>query len=137
MASTERLDQLFAALEVLKESLELCKTPMAEKYPHTFRDSVIKRFEFTIDLLWKNLKDFLELQEVNFPMSPKGVFRAAFDEGFINASEYQVLLDMIGARNNTSHRYEEAMAIETVKKISEYYSSIESLTERLSERMEK
>ncbi len=67
------------------------------------QNGLIQRFEFTLELAWKTLKDFLEEEwfEVH---SPKETIRQAFHAGYI--SDAQVWIDMIDIRNAFSHDYD-------------------------------
>jgi hypothetical protein len=74
----ERIDALQSALERLGESLSsfASKDLTANPVIHTqIRDSVIKRFEFCVDLFWKCLKDYLYQKYGVNVASPKSSFR--------------------------------------------------------------
>ena len=68
------------------------------------RNGLIQRFEFTIELAWKTLKDFLE-SEGFVVKSPKQTIREAYRNHFI--TDAQVLLDALQRRNELSHDYNE------------------------------
>ena len=73
---------------------------------------LIKRFEFCYDFTWKFLRRYLIDKysiEVN---SPKKVFQELLKQKMISPDEEQLLLDMVEARNNTSHTYNEILAEE-------------------------
>ncbi len=74
------------------------------------RDSVIQRFEFTFELLWKTIKRTGEYELLEC-VSPKSCFKLAFKMGLIRNES--VFLDMLECRNLTSHTYDEGNA-ETV-----------------------
>lgn len=67
------------------------------------RNGLVQRFEFTLDLSWKVMKDFLEYKGFNFKPSPKDTFRLAQQSSFI--SNAQELIDGIDIRNELSHDY--------------------------------
>jgi nucleotidyltransferase substrate binding protein (TIGR01987 family) len=90
------------------------------------RNGLVQRFEFTIDLSWKVMKDYLEYKGFNFKPSPKDTFRQAFQSGYIDYA--QVLIDGLDIRNELSHDYSEEKfkkAEETLK--SETYPALEKL----------
>ena len=67
------------------------------------RNGLVKRFEFTIEMGWKTMKDFLE--EEGFTVnSPKGTFRQAFESGYLK--DAQPLIDALEVRNKLSHDYD-------------------------------
>ncbi len=48
------------------------------------RNGLVQRFEFTLDLSWKVLKDFLEEKGFVFKPSPKDTIKLAAESGFID-----------------------------------------------------
>lgn len=93
------------------------------------RDGVIQRFEFTFELGWKSLKEYMEDQgaagEFQFP---KGVLKAAYAAGLI--SDADVWLDMLASRNVTSHIYDDAQAAQVLDAIRNcYFDPLNALKE--------
>ena len=81
----------------LKEAVEMPELNELE------RNGLIQRFEFTIDLGWKVLKDYLEDKGFSFKPSPKDSIREAQRAGFIDYG--QELIDGLDMRNELSHDY--------------------------------
>ena len=69
------------------------------------RNGLIQRFEFTLDLSWKVMKDYLEEKGFAFKASPKDTFRLAQQGKFIDFA--QALIDGLDIRNTLSHDYNE------------------------------
>jgi len=67
------------------------------------RNGLIQRFEFTIDLSWKVLKDYLEEKGFVFKPLPKDTIREAQRAGLIDFG--QALIDGLDIRNDLSHDY--------------------------------
>jgi len=67
------------------------------------RNGLIQRFEFTIDLAWKVLKDYLIEKGFAFKPSPKDTIRQAQQSGLIDFA--QQLIDGLDIRNELSHDY--------------------------------
>lgn len=82
----------------LKEAMEMKKLNELE------RNGLIQRFEFTIDLAWKVMKDYLEYKGFDFNPSPKDTFRLAQESEFIDYA--QELIDGLNMRNELSHDYD-------------------------------
>lgn len=82
---------------------------------------LIQMFEFTFELAWKVMKDFLESEGFQVA-SPKGTIRQAYQSGYIaNAEDWmQALQD----RNMTVHTYDDATAQAVVSEISSRYLSM-------------
>lgn len=97
-----------------------------------YRDGLIQRFEFTVELAWKSLKEYLEDQGMVLSIaSPRGILKEAFAAGVIaDAKQWN---DILTARNLTSHVYDEETAeriakqiccdfLPTLKKLRDFYS---------------
>lgn len=86
---------------------------------------IIQSFEFTFELAWKTLKDFLEAQGVQCAF-PREVFKQAFQAGILPNGE--VWLEMLGKRNLLAHTYDENLAQEAFQLITrEYYPLMRDL----------
>lgn len=85
-----------------------------------YQDALIKRFEFTFELAWKTLREFLIDQGYQLEIaSPKGVISFAWREGIISGEE--IWLDMLNARNATAHDYGRELSGEIAERISNQY----------------
>ena len=124
------------ALSTLKELIDIIEKE--EKILHfdfvdketilkIFRDSLIQRFEYSVDTLWKYLKEFLFTEKGIDFASPKPIFRACLTVGLVNKNDVELLIDMVNDRNSTSHGYNEDQAEIISKKILVYYPLIEKL----------
>ena len=74
------------------------------------QDSLIQRYEYTIELAWKTMKDYLEFEGFVDVSSPKKAVRKAFQEEIIKDGSGWI--KALNDRNRTSHAYEESMANE-------------------------
>ncbi|MDR2557173.1 MAG: nucleotidyltransferase substrate binding protein [Bacteroidales bacterium] len=68
------------------------------------KNGLIQRFEFTIELAWKVMKDFLEEKGFAFKPSPKDTFRQAQEAKYIDYA--QIMIDALNLRNELSHDYD-------------------------------
>lgn len=69
------------------------------------QEGVIQRFEYTYELAWKTLKDYLEYNGVNITeITARSVFKEAYSSGIIKNSE--IFIDMMFSRNLLSHTYD-------------------------------
>jgi nucleotidyltransferase substrate binding protein (TIGR01987 family) len=83
------------------------------------RQGLIQAFEFTHELAWNVLKDYLESQGIQGVVGSKGATREAFKNNLI--SEGEVWMDMIKSRNQTTHTYNEKTANEITEAILTRY----------------
>ena len=113
-----------AAVERLREAIE---EQTANPDSTVIRDGVIQRFEFTFELAWKSLKEYMEDQGAAPGLAyPKTVLKAAFADGTIDSE--QEWLDMLDARNMTSHVYSDDQASQVVSDIrSRFMVPLEAL----------
>lgn len=129
----KRWEQRFAsylnALEKLQQAVDTIRTryPIDEKGKITddlFLDDIIKegliqRFEYTHELAWKVMRDFL-MQKGNIIIyGSKDATREAFAAQLILDGE--LWMDMIQSRNKTSHTYDENIADEIFRKVMQEY----------------
>jgi nucleotidyltransferase substrate binding protein (TIGR01987 family) len=80
---------------------------------------IIQAFEFTHELAWKTIKDFIENQGATKIYGSKDATREAFQLGLILDGEGW--MDMIKSRNESSHTYNKETAAGISKKITETY----------------
>ena len=82
------------------------------------KEGMVQRFEYTFELSWKTLKDFLENQEVDVKF-PRQVIKQSFHYEIIEDGE--LWMDMLEKRNLMAHTYQEDIFRQAVKKIAEDY----------------
>ena len=118
MGSVEnKFDNFKTAVKRLNEANTAYKSHADDSI---YQDSIIKRFEFTFELAWKTLREFIIGQGYKLTVaSPKNVIAFAYREGFLDAEE--VWLDMLDARNLTAHDYDHELSAEIAVKISTRY----------------
>ena len=80
-----------------------------EKYGKTdeniIKEGIIQRFEFTHELAWKVLKDYLEYEGFTNITGSRTATREAFNKNLLENGE--IWMEMIESRNNTVHTYQE------------------------------
>lgn len=76
---------------------------------------LVKAFEYTYELAWATLKDFLEYQGFSEMVGSRDAFRKAFSEGIV--SDGHVWMRMIESRKKTTHTYNEATAREIAEEV--------------------
>jgi nucleotidyltransferase substrate binding protein (TIGR01987 family) len=97
---------------------------------------MIQGFEFTHELAWNVLKDYLEEKGISGIIGSKDATRLAFKNGLIDDGE--AWMDMIKARNLSSHTYNQETAEEIVGKVLEhFYPAFEQFSRTFSELAEQ
>ena len=83
------------------------------------RDGMILRFEYTQELAWKLLKNYIEYQGEAQMGGSRDTIRQAFRLGLIENSE--PWFDMLESRNLTSHVYDEETEMTVIERIVDTY----------------
>lgn len=81
--------------------------------------ALIQTFEFTYELGWKVIKDFLKYNGIDVKL-PREVIKEGFAAGII--TDGQAWIDMMSDRNATSHTYNEEFALQIIHNILSKYS---------------
>jgi len=119
----QRFSNFDKALKKLSEAIDYVKNnPKEELLDEILKEGIIQRFEYTHELAWNVMKDFLlELGDVTLYGS-KDATREAFKAELIKDGD--VWMEMIKSRNETSHTYNEETAQEIYLKIlNEYHAA--------------
>lgn len=104
-----------------------------EKVLKILRDSLIQRFEYSVDTLWKYLKEYLFIEKGISLASPKPIFRSCLTVGLLGENDIEDLLGMVNDRNSTSHGYNEDQAEQISKKIPRYCRLIEKVLKAIKD----
>ncbi|MBL4744612.1 MAG: nucleotidyltransferase substrate binding protein [Cycloclasticus sp.] len=113
----QRFANFKKALNQLVSAVELSQQ---RQFTQLEKQGVIQAFEFTHELAWHVLKDFLEDQGEQNIKGSKDATRAAFKVSLITAGEQWMA--MIQSRNLSSHTYDEETAellVQTI--INDYF----------------
>jgi nucleotidyltransferase substrate binding protein (TIGR01987 family) len=87
-----------------EKAFNSCKEALKKPNPNELeRNGIVQRFEFTIELCWNTLKDYMEAEGFQFKPTPKETIRQAFKGGLIE--DAQLLIDALDIRNELSHDY--------------------------------
>lgn len=112
----QRFDNFKRALHQLTLAVELSRQrPLSDLE----KQGLIQGFEYTHELAWNVLKDFLEYEGVQGVIGSRGAAREAFKRGLIENG--QAWMDMIESRNLTSHTYNQDTAEALAKDIFNIY----------------
>jgi len=84
------------------------------------KDSLVKRFEYTIETAWKLMKKYLKLEygKTDIELTVNNIFR--FMEGYGFIKDWSKWKNYYSNRNNTSHKYNQNKANEILIIIDEF-----------------
>lgn len=122
----QRFENLEKSVQNLKDIRDCIKREGINKI---YTMALIQAYEIVFELSWKTLKDYLEYNGITTD-TPRETIKEAFAKNII--SDGQVWIDMMEARNKTSHTYKEEFATELCNDIlNTYIPKINILTEFL------
>lgn len=125
----QRFENFDRAFVLLRDALE--RGPDALNQLE--KEGVIQRFEFSFELAWKTLKDYMEEDGFVFAtITPRQVLKDAFAAKIL--PDGQVWIDMLDHRNLLSHTYNLVKFEEAVKAVHDrYLDAFDQLHEFLQE----
>ena len=124
----QRFQNFKKALKTITNAVELADS---RNLSDLEKQGLIQGFEFTFELSWKLLKDYLESKGFKDFHGSKDTFKLAFQEELI--SDGELWMEMIDNRNRSSHTYEESVAKEIISLVlSKYFLKFKELSEKMS-----
>lgn len=114
----QRFSNYNKALIKLKEGVDIDLKEISD----IEKEGVIQRFEFTHELAWNVMKDYLEYQGNTTISGSRDATREGFKINLIEDGEGW--MDMILSRNKSSHTYNQETMEEIFEKISTLYFSL-------------
>lgn len=112
----QRFDNYQRALKTLTDGVALSRERALSDLE---KQGLIQAFEYTHELAWNCLKDYLQYQGVQPLMGSRDATRQAYNVGLIDNGEQW--MDMIANRNRTSHTYNKATAEAIVSAVIDRY----------------
>jgi nucleotidyltransferase substrate binding protein (TIGR01987 family) len=123
----QRFQNYKKALVTIKNAVELADS---RELSDLEKQGVIQGFEFTFELVWNVMKDYLEEQGITGIIGSKNAFRFAFNNGLIEDGE--VWMDMVKDRNIASHVYDNETAENLFNAIRNiYYHQFNKFAEKM------
>jgi len=128
----QRFDNFIKAYSKLQEAVDPIRKNKSKGYwvrlteesfvDDLLKEGVIQRFEYTHELAWNVMKDFLEASGNVGLYGSRDATREALSKGLLENGD--IWMDMIKSRNKTSHTYNEETAEEIYKKIIDDYFDV-------------
>ncbi len=103
-----RLKLLENAISSFQESLNQNTDKFNASLVDLIKNGQVQKFEYSTELLWKVIKQYLFEKEGIDEVSPKAVIKAFYRTGKIKQPIYEQLMEMIDHRNLFSHIYNES-----------------------------
>lgn len=123
----QRFNNYKKAFGQLRDAVELSES---RELSVLEKQGLIQAFEYTHELAWKTLKDFLLSRGVQNIYGSKDATKEAFGLNII--SDGETWMAMITSRNETSHTYDEERVNAIVESvIHRYFDAFEQLLKKL------
>lgn len=117
MLRFESYQRAFALLRAGVESMEAHELNPLEQ------EGLVQRFEYTWELSWKVLRDYLEHSGVVLPtITPSAVIKAAFAANLISKGE--IWMEALDARNKMSHTSRRYVFDQVIQAITTRYFAL-------------
>ncbi|KXS43392.1 nucleotidyltransferase substrate binding protein [Methanolobus zinderi] len=129
------MEKLEMILGDARRALATLEEVLDEPFSLIVRDASIQRFEYTFEVTWKLIRQYLKDREGIVCNSPKSCFREAFKVDLVTEEETVKALQMTDDRNMTTHTYREEVADEIYGNLPGYYDLMYNITTGISERM--
>lgn len=110
--------QLEDAVKTLNEVVDLVLENKDPRFVKPLKDSVIQRFEYTVELSWKFLKYYLFEEYWEESSFPKEIFKKSYQVWLIK--HLDIWFDMVDKRNRLSHDYHQEFANLSFEDIVDY-----------------
>ncbi|OGU00814.1 MAG: nucleotidyltransferase [Geobacteraceae bacterium GWC2_48_7] len=124
----QRFDNYLRAFQTLSRAVELAT---ARDLSELEQQGLVQGFEFTHELAWNVLKDYLEESGITGIIGSKGATREAFKNGLIDDGE--AWMEMVKARNLSSHTYNPETAEQIADNIlKSFYPAFVQLTRKFT-----
>ena len=123
----QRFENFQKAFNLLASAIQQPSLSKLEK------EGVIQRFEYTFELAWKTLRDYMRYGGVETNL-PREVIKEAFASGLI--TDGQIWIDMLEKRNLMAHTYDEASFEQAYTSIvKDYYRGIQQVHDLLTKKL--
>lgn len=129
----QRFENFDRALGLLREALANGQ----ENLSPLEQEGAAQRLEYTLELAWNCMKDYLEDSGVSIsPATPRQVIKEAFVAKII--TDGQIWINMLNHRNLLSHTYDFAVFEEAIRATEDHYlPTLQALHQFLSKELQK
>ena len=119
----QRFENFESAFMLLKEAFEKDIDTMSDLE----KEGVVQRFEYTFELAWKTLKDYLVYDGIVFDhITPRRIIKQAFAARIVE--DGQTWIDMLEQRNLMSHTYDKETFDGVIGNITQrYFTAVEQV----------
>ncbi|MDA2935674.1 nucleotidyltransferase substrate binding protein [Patescibacteria group bacterium AH-259-L05] len=122
------MTKLYSLIKDLKKANQRLKQATKASPTRMNKDATVQRFEFTFELGWKTIQEYIRDQGLNC-QSPKNCLRQAGKLELIENVE--TWFEFLDNRNRIAHTYNEKMADAVFKKALKFPQEVDKLLTNL------
>jgi nucleotidyltransferase substrate binding protein (TIGR01987 family) len=126
-----RLESLIKAVAGFESSLNINLVEYNKEVADVIKNGRIQKFEYSSELTWKTIKDYLYFAHSIDAKSPKQSVKEFYLLDVISFEEYETLLNMLNDRNRLSHIYKEEYFEEIHSKLTGYLAVMKKVEQIL------
>ena len=125
------MTKLESLIKDLKKANQQLKKAIKLSPTRIHKDASIQRFEFTFELAWKTMQEYIRDQglDCKSPKNPKNCIREGARLEIIDNPE--VWFEFLDRRNLIAHTYNEKMADKVYKKALKFPREVDKLLEQI------
>lgn len=115
------------AVNSLEDALKLDFKKFSKTEVDVIKNGQIQKFEYCSELMWKTLQAYINEvvgEDVN---GPKPAVKAALNNNLVDNDCYQILFEIIEARNKLAHLYDEKKFEEIYVRLKIFSSAFKKL----------
>ena len=126
-----KLDVLKEAVQTFEASLNIDLKKFSDTEVDAIKNGQIQKFEYCVELLWKTMQGYINEIIGEDISGPKPVIKSFFTHKIIDEKTYNLLYEIINARNSLAHIYDKNKFEEIYKKIFGYLPVIKEVLKHL------
>lgn len=123
------MTKLHSLIEDLEKANARLKEVLKLKQSRVHKDATIQRFEFTFELCWKTMQEYIRDQGFDCN-SPKNCFRTAAKIDLIKNPE--AWIEYLKTRNSITHIYSEQLADKVYRETKKFPRVVDELLKELN-----
>ena len=126
----KKLNTLAQTLDSFRKSMAIDASKFAAIEADTIKSGQVQKFEICVELFWKTTKKYLYDIHGLEAISPKMAMKLLHQTQYVQAEDYETLIEMVNDRNRLSHVYNEDQFNEVYAQLFKYLGLMQKVTEK-------
>jgi len=126
----KKLNTLAQTLDSFRKAMAIDASKFAAIEADTIKSGQVQKFEICVELFWKATKKYLYDIHGLEAISPKMAMKLLHQTQYVQAEDYETLIEMVNDRNRLSHVYNEDQFNEVYAQLLKYLGLMQEVTEK-------